>query len=334
VPRKIYGEQRGASGKTEHNKFFQLEDNGNEVIASWGAIGVKNPRTETLVVSSDESVRSQVFEKKFKAKFGRKSNPYVVIENNGSKVEARPSNEGRGWGFEIETHSRLSPQLIGQKMQERGLNVNIESNRYFHSSGAFWDVKRDGSCGYEFASPICHGESGIFDCKIVVEKIREVCETAVNNSCGIHVTIDVSDHSPEELKRLIIGYLKAQDNFYARCNESRQNNRYCKKNPWRGISEMLNMTDPKKIAALAGGWARHEDRYHGLNMTRLFSKGLIEFRMLESSVSIRKVGAWIRLCVAFVDGLKKSGFSFKTDGAMTATEFNKICGIIDDETAE
>lgn len=329
--RKVYGEQRGASDsadatkRVQHNKFFELEDDGQQVIARWGNIGAKTPRSEILVTSPDPAVRKLAWDKKYRDKFERKSNPYIIIEANGAKVENRPDAQGRGWGLEVETHSRLDPVEIAEKMRERGLKVNVAVARYFHSDGNVWDVKRDGSCGYEFASPILRGDAGIFDAKVAVEKIREVCPTAVNANCGIHVTIGIQDHSPAELKRLIVGYLKSQENFYALCNETRQENRYCKRNPTNNLVQILQTAAIEKVADLAGGWRQHDDRYHGLNLTRMFSKRVVEFRMLESTVSIRKVGDWIMTCVGFVDGLKASGVTFKTPDPIGPETFNQIC---------
>ena len=166
--------------------------------------------------------------------------------------------------------------------------------------------------------------SGIFDVKVAADKIREICPTAVNSNCGLHVTVDVSDHSAADIKRLIVGYLKAQEHFYTECNESRQSNRYCKRNPTASMASAIKSGDPMFVATCAGGWARHEDRYHGLNLTRLFSKKVVEFRMMESTVSARKLGQWIRQCVGFVDGLKKSGVAFKSTDAFSRETFDKI----------
>lgn len=159
----------------------------------------------------------------------------------------------------------------------------------------------------------------MFDAKIAVEKIRELCPDAVTSKCGLHVTVDVDDHSNEDLKRLIIGYLRAQEHFYSQCNESRQSNRYCERNPDSALPKMLKAS-LSDVISMAGG----NNRYHGLNLTRLRERGVVEFRMMESSVAIRKVGTWIRSCVSFVDGMKASGISFKSTDPMKPETFEKI----------
>ena len=343
----VYLENRGLQDGAECNKFFQLEDNGKQVIATWGSIGQKRT-PKILVESEDPAVRQAAWDKKFKEKTQRKVNPYQVIRSVGLDAaapgtdrtatfavtgqpsgrivvhEERPSAVGRRFGVEVETHSNLQPSEIGRNMEARGLKVNMRSGDYFHSDGRQWDVKRDGSCGYEFASPILSGEAGIFDAKLAVEKIREVCPNAVNSKCGLHVTIDVSDHTPHDLKRLAIAYLKAQNFFYAECNESRQNNRYCEKNPVYRLQDMIDSSTIERVLDACGGWRNHSDRYHGLNWTRVFSKKVIEFRMMESTVAMRKVGAWIRMCVGFVDGVKASGMTFKSCEAFGQETFDKI----------
>jgi hypothetical protein len=346
MPNKIiYTEQRGSSAGTEHNKFYEFEDDGTRVIFRWGDIGryptVKGKDSgsgvKVALTSDDPAARDACLQKKFKEKTAPKHHggPYVVIRQDAQVIESRPDNTGRGWGLEVETHSRLSVNEVVAKMRERGLKVSVRLGDYFHSDGKNWDVKRDGSCGFEFASPILHAEAGIFDAKIAVEKIREVCQTAVNTNCGIHVTVDVSDFSKQELKRLVIAYLKAQEHFYSKCNESRQDNQYCRRNPTNLLGAILTIdaSNIQLIVDKAGGWRNHSDRYHGLNFTRLFSKKVVEFRMLESSVSVRKVGAWVRMCVGFIDGVKNTTIAPTTE-PMTSARFNEISGQFDENEEE
>jgi predicted DNA-binding WGR domain protein len=322
---KVYLENRGRSLSAdsklvESSKFFEIVDDGANVITRWGPTGAKG-QTKTICSDALDKARQSAFNKKLNEKLGR---GYVVISDANGVQEDRPSDSGRFFGLEVETHSNLDVNDVANLMKNRGLNVSVKANQYFQSNGATWDVKRDGSCGYEFASPKLKGEAGIFDAKLAVEKIREVCPTAVNQKCGIHVTIDVSDHSPADLKRLVVGYLKAQEHLYGQCAAWRQDNHYCKRNPTHRLSNIIAEKTIELALDMAGGWRNHQDRYHGLNLTRVFSKKVVEFRMMESSVSIRKVGAWIRTCVGLVDGLKKSNVTFKTGEPFSAETFEAV----------
>lgn len=50
------------------------------------------------------------------------------------------------------------------------------------------------------------------------------------------------------------------------------------------------------IKRLAGN-----DKFYGFNLSK---PGVVEFRMMESSLSERKIGRWIRGCVGFVESIK------------------------------
>ena len=53
---RVYAEQRGASGDTEHNKFIELIDDGTRVLYRWGAIGQDRP-PQVLANTPDAAVR-------------------------------------------------------------------------------------------------------------------------------------------------------------------------------------------------------------------------------------------------------------------------------------
>lgn len=320
-------ENRGTQDGAECSKWLEVYDDGHTVSCNWGGIGTKGQKTpKVLLVSEDAAERQKAFDKKVRSKTKRKNNPYVVISENNEGHEQvheeRPSDVGRKFGLEVETHTRVDVQEVVDNLAKRGLNIRDQRSRYFHSDGQTWDLKRDGSCGYEFASSIMSGELGIFNSKLAVENIRAVCSTAVNNNCGIHVTIDISDHSAADVKRLVIAYLKAQEHFYSYCREDRKHNHYCGMNPDSHLEEIIrtpaNQLD--RILRLAGG----DTRYRGLNVTRYGSRKVFEFRMMEGSVAVRKVGGWIRTTVGFVNGVKASNITFNSPSKFSRETFDAI----------
>lgn len=329
--KQVYLENRGARDDSEHSKFFELTDDGDKVISRWGPIGAEG-QSKVIIESDDEEARKAAYDKKLQEKLrGKKDKktglmvPYVIIRQNTvngiENVENRPSAEGRRYGVEVEVHSNVDITSVIGKLRERGIAVSDQRNRYFHSrgDGNEWDVKYDSSCGFEFASPIVLGERGIFDCKLAVEKIREVCPSATNARCGIHVTVDVADISPEKRKVLVIGLMKAQDHFYAMCADHRQNNQYCKRHH-TDLDMLVGMSYERIRTSL-----RFSDRYHGFNFANFESSHpRIEFRMMEAHVQERKLGKWIRTCVGFVDGMIKTDYTFNTGRKFTSTTFNSI----------
>ena len=341
---EYYLENRANTGDTEHQKFYRIVVDGCDTHFTWGAIGANKPGTEDKTHES-ESEAFAYAQAKLKSKQAGKKGYLLITEKQGGDVpsmstgrtapvrrtdtvqhEQRPPETGRKFGFEVETHSNLDPKKIADQLSARKLKINYRAGSYFHSDGTSWDVKRDGSCGFEFASPILCENSGIFDVKLALEKIRGVCETAVNADCGIHVTIDVSDHGEADLRRLLVGYLKAQEHFYKRCNKTRQVNRYCQRNDVRALQiPSMSMAVCSNVVNMLARAMSPGGRYHGLNLDNMrASKPRVEFRMLESTLDARKVGTWIRTCIGFVNGLLKSGATFTTNESFSEETFDAI----------
>lgn len=302
---KTYLENRGSKNGVESNKFYEVEIKGKKLICRWGATSkykelkdVYNSRPGVKIITSNATQKYQEqIEKK-------KKRGYVIVSTDNVQVEARPDSNGRKFGIEIETNTNISKLDLKNRLQSRGLEVKV-INGYENSNGKKWDIKNDSSCGYEIASPILSGDAGIFDVKLSIDKIKEsLNDTHVPDSrCGIHITLDVSDLTSEQMKTLIISYLKTQEYFYSLCNESRQNNEYCRKYPVSNIRNFENKTYLQIAAAL------RIDKYYGLNLSKYRYSKLIEFRMFQSELSPRKVALWLRTCLGFVNAIRSNVIS-------------------------
>ncbi len=330
---EVYLENRGETNGKECSKFYHVECSEKGTIFRWGrteqfeSIRKKVDGGGVKIASPVACQATALKQIETKANKGYRE----IWRNIGGRVKAKEAEvekSGRRFGLEIETHTRIDVDTILERLRKRGINVNDDRHAYFHSDGTKWDLKRDGSCGYEFASSILHGESGIFDCKVAVENVQQVCsgKSAVNDECGLHVTVDISDLKDIDLKRLVYHYLRAQEHFYAMCNKTRQSNRYCARNPLRYLNYLsvnnaaLSVPD---FMDRCGGWSDRNNRYLGLNLTRMFSKKVIEFRMKESTVAPREVGKWIRTCLNFVDNVKLLKPGFDNVSLMTSAEFER-----------
>ena len=134
----------------------------------------------------------------------------------------------------------------------------------------------------EVVSPICqYGD--IETIQEIVRKLR-AGGAKVNSSCGIHVHVDASNHTPKTLSR----------------------EHYCQKADTRFLDD-LNQRKPATMREVErlwyngyGGRQYHYDdsRYHGLNLHSVFSKGTIEFRMFNSTLHAGEIKSYIQLCLA------------------------------------
>lgn len=156
----------------------------------------------------------------------------------------------------------------------------------------------------EFVSPICQYE----DIETVQELVRKLRAggARVNDSCGIHVHVDASSHTPQTLRNIVNIMASKEDLLYKTLKVQVNREHYCQKADTRFLEE-LNHKRPKTMQEVeqmwyngyGGRYIHYDDsRYHALNLRSVFSKGTIEFRMFNSTLHAGEVKSYIQLCLA------------------------------------
>ncbi len=131
----------------------------------------------------------------------------------------------------------------------------------------------------------------------------------VNASCGQHVHVDASNHTPRSLKNaMTIMYSKEDILFKALKVQTSREQEYCQKvRPivLEKIRRMPNSTismEQLKRVWYGGRDGSHDHydstRYYALNLHAVFSKGTLEWRCFESTLHAGKVRANITLALA------------------------------------
>lgn len=140
------------------------------------------------------------------------------------------------------------------------------------------------------------------------ECVRQVRHAGakVNSSCGIHVHVDASSHTPQTLRNIVNIMASKEDLIYKTLQVQVSREHYCQKADTRFLEE-LNHKRPKTMNEVeqmwyngyGGRYIHYDDsRYHGLNLHSVFSKGTIEFRMFNSTLHAGEVKSYIQLCLA------------------------------------
>ena len=156
----------------------------------------------------------------------------------------------------------------------------------------------------EFVSPICKYE----DIPVVQELVRKLRTggARVNDSCGIHVHVDASAHTPQTLRNIVNIMAAKEDLLYKALQVKVNRENYCRKADTRFLEE-LNHKRPKTMDkveelwynGMGGRYSHYDDsRYHALNLHSVFSKGTIEFRLFNSTLHAGEVKSYIQLCLA------------------------------------
>ena len=145
-------------------------------------------------------------------------------------------------------------------------------------------------------------------------KLQEVVRTlrragaVVNSSCGMHVHVDASKHTPQSLKNaLSIMYSKEDILFKAlKVNESRVE-RWCQKVREPMLEKIRKLPANTTMDRLKQEWYEGSDgsyqhynwtRYYALNLHSVFYRDTLEWRCFESTLHAGKVRANITLALA------------------------------------
>lgn len=204
-------------------------------------------------------------------------------------------------GIEIEFCSPINRDKLGDMLHQAQLN-------------AYVTLKDDGSIEPEPAEE-CHGdcrdncecgEDGCFcecDCRDYAHElcvlapqkklatiIRRVCDVLrqarayVNQSCGLHVHIDMRDRA---VIRAYRNLYRAQDLLFSLVPRRRRNNSYCRRQ------------DEGSLFYAARG-----ERYRAINPTAITEHESIEIRLHPGTTNAKKILRWVNLLVLISDSRK------------------------------
>lgn len=196
-------------------------------------------------------------------------------------------------------------------MSDGSINCQVKRNGRIQSAGP------DYSC--EIVSPILQYED-IEDLQNIVRELVKEGAMA-NTSCGIHVHVDGSNHTPESLIRLLNFATGRQDLFYEALQIGARENRWCHKISPELLKAMKAGGKESKEAAERIWYSSANDgytgtidhqhynptRYHGINLHAFFTKGTVEFRLFNGTTHAGKIKAYIQFCLAM------SGWAIETN---------------------
>lgn len=238
----------------------------------------------------------------------------------------------RRFGIEIEFEGDLGQAI--EALREAGLSV-IDA-RHTHDTGtapAGWAVKRDGSVfrGGELVSPPLDFDDPEQRAQVTtaVEALQRSGATTTPQA-GIHVHIEAKNDdgtvfTGRQIASVVRFVYKFEDAIYRIASSGWQSIRdgarsYCKPIPEntaqaimkvKTIDELRNVWDGRSLNGRerrANPFARHHDRYHGLNLRSFFMRGTIEFRYFNSSLNPVRIQTYIALCVAIGEDARR-GYS-------------------------
>lgn len=231
----------------------------------------------------------------------------------------------RCFGVEIEVGKEIGRDTIIDFIKYR-TNRFVKKSYYRPTiNNHYWDVKHDGSCGSKFVNGINEGgyeinsykASGVNDMKEIAWMISNLkkINVKVNNNCGFHLHVEVSDYDSENIGVLLNNWIFVENMIFSCVPNKRKSNKYCQKlgsqpldakEDLKKAIDFWNYYKPKTIALT------NTDRKKALNIINFyrsislkkFNRKTVEFRFMESTLCEKNIKNWIRFLVNFVEFCK------------------------------
>jgi len=159
----------------------------------------------------------------------------------------------------------------------------------------------------ELVSPILTYQEDIDTLQELVRKLRKAGGFATT-SCGIHIHLDGSNHTPRSIRNFVNIIASKNDLFYKALQITPERIQYCKKMD-SILVDKINRRKPKTMRAIEEIWYEgysesrdrhyHQSRYHFLNLHSFFTGNhTLELRGFNSELHAGKIRSYIVLALA------------------------------------
>ena len=208
-------------------------------------------------------------------------------------------------GINRATAAQTLADLFGTRAEHSG--GGYDAYRVKDLDGKEWKIVRDGSI-----HPECRRRSVLIGETYKVElnspkleygemeKLQEVVRALrraggiVNDSCGMHVHVDASKHTPQSLKNVLSIMYSKEDILFAalKVNPARIDS-YCQAVDEPILEEIRKLPSGASMDQLKDRWYQgrdgsdyhfHSSRYRACNMHSVFYHGTIEWRLFNSTL--------------------------------------------------
>ena len=233
--------------------------------------------------------------------------------------------------------------------QGRSQGDNYDTQRITPPDGRVWKFMSDGSIdcqrkaqggiiqanrkySVELVSPVLLYREDIDTLQGLVRRLRKAGGFA-NPSCGIHIHLDGSNHTPRSIRNFVNIIASHNDLFYKALQIKPERMRYCKKmDVW--LVQRMNQAKPTTFADIESIWYEgyrenrnqhyHNSRYHFLNLHSFFhGHHTVELRGFNGTLHAGKIRAYIVLALA----LNHQALTQKSARYQKVQEENERCAM-------
>ena len=244
-------------------------------------------------------------------------------------------------GITREQAAQAVAALFGTTARQTRESRTYDPWEVIDNEGKKWRFVYDGSIHMTHRE--CRRQAVVHDSRYSVEmnspkleysemkKLQEVIRTlrhagaVVNDSCGMHVHVDASGHTPRSLRNaLSIMYSKEDLIFKAIGAKPERISQYCQYSRENVVRTVRALSPHLTMEQLKQAWYGVRDgsndhynwtRYYALNLHSVFYHGTVEWRCFESTLHAGVVRANITLALAMSMSLAACGADSSSDAS-------------------
>lgn len=262
----------------------------------------------------------------------------------------RKFNFPRRFGVELEVGHEIKKPTIRRQILSVS-NKDVHTSRYnLSTNNDYWHVKDDATCGVKGHS----GPKGVEIASFIASGLKDlnhICDVAdhllkygvkVNNNCGLHIHVDVSDISEDQMSRILASWVRVEPFLALTVPFMRVISPYAE--PYflmfyrLDIDPLNKIVSPQEVyRALKPqdlSYYENFDRRRTLNLVnycRAIKEGhntrkTIEFRWPEGTLCAEDIKNWVRLFVNFVEHAKDIKYVIRK-GHPTLNEVMYLLGL-------
>ena len=203
-------------------------------------------------------------------------------------------------GDYYDTHTITTPNgQVWKVMYDGSIHCQKKEGRKTISASSSYSV--------ELVSPILLYREDINLVQALARRLRKA-GGFVNKSCGIHIHLDGSNHTPRSIRNFVNIIYAHNDLLYKSLQIAPERMRYCKKMD-AILVERMNEVKPKTLEQIESIWYEnyggnrnghyHQSRYHFLNLhSFLHGNHTVELRGFNSTLHAGRIRAYIVLALA------------------------------------
>lgn len=204
--------------------------------------------------------------------------------------EKVPKKKVKHVGIEIEFISEMQDQeicdlLLTYKLHNHcnlGEDGSIETDDEMENKDEYGNYYSDEK-GYELR--VLCTEAELVSIMTKVGSVLRRCGAKVNESCGLHIHLDMRSRDPVEAFKLL---LNKQDQMFNMVSMDRQDNSYC---------ERVSLDEEEIPQALKGEYIRRQ----AINPNSYSKHKTIEVRLHEGTTNTREIINWCKYLISIID---------------------------------